>query len=82
MSASNLFWVFEYVNGYTLDKLINKVKTFPEPHIQLYVGETAVALGHLHEAGVSYNNLTTNHIMLDLKGHVKLINLRTLSEKI
>lgn len=76
MTPSHLVWVFEYVNGYTFERLITKMKTFPEAHIQLYIGETAVALGHLHEAGVSYNNLTLNHVMLDLKGHVKLINLR------
>ena len=56
------------------------MKTFPDTHVQLYIGELAVALGVLHEFGYSYNNLTSDHIVLDSKGHIKLVNLRKCAE--
>lgn len=76
-TGTRLFWVFEYLPSRSVRSLIDNLHTFPEVHLQLYIGEIAVALGVLHEFGYSYNNLTSDHIVLDAKGHIKLINLRT-----
>lgn len=76
-TSTRLFWVYEYLPSKSLRSLIDRMKTFPDTHVQLYIGELAVALGVLHEFGYSYNNLTSDHVVLDSKGHIKLVNLRT-----
>lgn len=41
-----------------------------------------MALGVLHEFGYSYNNLNSDHVVLDEKGHIKLINLSKLVSEV
>jgi len=48
------------------------MRRFPEQTARIYVGEIALALGHLHAVGVIYRDLKPENILLDDAGHVCL----------
>ena len=49
-------------------------KRFKEPRVQLYVAEIVLALEYLHSRGIMFRDLKLENIMLDINGHLRLID--------
>ena len=60
-----LYFVLEYYEGGELFFHLKKRRRFSERESQIFVGETALALGHLHKLGVIYRDLKPENILLD-----------------
>lgn len=71
---STLFTVSDYVSGGELLDLCRFLGAFPEPLVQIYIAELALALDFLHNAGVIYRDLKLENILLDFNGHCQLID--------
>jgi serine/threonine protein kinase len=72
------FIALEYVNGYTLDRLIKGGKTFSQQEASVIVASVADALAAVHRTGVCHRDISTHNIMITYEGNelrkVKLID--------
>jgi len=71
-SKEKLYFVLDYFQGGELFFHLKNNRRFPEDVARLYVGEIALALGHLHSLSVIYRDLKPENILLDDNGHVCL----------
>jgi serum/glucocorticoid-regulated kinase 2 len=71
-SKEKLYFVLDYYQGGELFFHLKNNRRFPEDVARLYVGEIALALGHLHSLSVIYRDLKPENILLDDNGHVCL----------
>lgn len=70
----HLFIVMEYVDGGDLHQLWKDTGPFEEELIKLYIGELAITLDFLHNAGIIYRDLKMENVLIDSAGHIKLID--------
>lgn len=73
-SRKQLYIVSDFVSGGELLDLCRTIGAFPEPLVQIYIAELALALDFLHNAGVIYRDLKLENILLDSDGHCQLID--------
>lgn len=66
--------VMEYLSSYTLAKVLTKKGKIKEEFIKIFLAEISAALSIIHDLGYVYNNLRLTHVMLDMEGHIKLID--------
>lgn len=71
-SKEKLYFVLDYFQGGELFFHLKAKRRFSEDVARIYVGEIALALGHLHSLGVVYRDLKPENILLDDHGHVCL----------
>jgi serum/glucocorticoid-regulated kinase 2 len=71
-SKEKLYFVLDYFQGGELFFHLKNNRRFPEDVARIYVGEIALALGHLHSLNVIYRDLKPENILLDDNGHVCL----------
>jgi len=71
-SKEKLYFVLDYFQGGELFFHLKNKRRFSEEVARLYVGEIALALGHLHSLAVIYRDLKPENILLDDVGHVCL----------
>jgi len=71
-SKEKLYFVLDYFQGGELFFHLKNKRRFSEEVARLYVGEIALALGHLHSLAVIYRDLKPENILLDDIGHVCL----------
>ncbi|KAB7495281.1 Serine/threonine-protein kinase S6KL [Armadillidium nasatum] len=64
----------EYIGYGELHQLWRSLGRLPEQLLSLYVAEIALALDFLHNAGIIYRDLKMENILLDVDGHIKLID--------
>ena len=64
--------VLEFVDGLSLDKLIQKKKTFSAEMALWIVYETCQALKYAHEHGIVHRDIKPGNILVSRKGEVKL----------
>jgi len=70
----NIYLVFEYVDGVTLDKVLDKEARLPfEKAAQLF-GETAGALAYAHSKSIVHRDLKLSNLMLSAEGWVKVMD--------
>jgi len=62
----------ENVGGGDLFTLLERHGPFAPEHARIYVGEVALAVGHLHALDIIHRSLTTENILVTLDGHLKL----------
>ena len=75
---TSLYFVLEYCEGgdfinfikNNMDKLTEDVKIF-------YIGEIVNMLEYIHKSGVTHRDLKPENLMLDKRGHLKLIDFGT-----
>ena len=76
--AETGFVALEYIDGYTLDRLVKGGKTFSEQEAAVIVASVADALAAVHRTGVYHRDVSTHNIMITYEGdkvkHVKLID--------
>jgi serum/glucocorticoid-regulated kinase 2 len=71
-SKEKLYFVLDYLRGGELFFHLKKNRRFPEDIAKLWVGEIALALGHLHALDTVYRDLKPENVLLDDDGHVCL----------
>jgi len=71
-SKEKLYFVLDYYQGGELFFHLKNQRRFPEDVARIYVGEIALALGHLHGLQIIYRDLKPENILLDDRGHVCL----------
>lgn len=71
-NKEKLYLVLDYIKGGELFFHLKNNRRFTEEVAKLWVGEIALALGHLHGLGVLYRDLKPENILLDNTGHVIL----------
>ncbi|KAG1455372.1 hypothetical protein G6F56_007080 [Rhizopus delemar] len=67
-----LHLVTEYLPGGELSRLMKK--KFSEDQARFYAAEIVSALEHLHQRDIVYRDLKPENVVLDSRGHVKLID--------
>lgn len=50
-------------------------KRLQEKILKQIIGEVAVGLGHLHECGYNYGELSAKNVLINFDGHVLLVDL-------
>jgi len=68
-SKDKLYFVLDYYQGGELFFHLKTARRFPEEVARVWVGEVALALGHLHSLSVIYRDLKPENILLDDNGH-------------
>jgi len=66
------YFVMKYVEGTSLEDLLDKKEPLPVPDIQRILWEAACALGHAHQRGVVHRDVKPANIMFDHDGRVML----------
>ena len=61
-----------YVEGGELYRQMRALKRFDEEHAKFYVVQIALALGHLHEKNIVYNDLKAENCLLQYDGYICL----------
>ncbi|MCL4139368.1 UNVERIFIED_CONTAM: hypothetical protein GTU68_020012, partial [Idotea baltica] len=73
-TVKRIFFVLEYVNGGELFNHLQHTECFSENRSMFYAAEICSALGYLHDQKIIYRDLKLENILLDLEGHIKLID--------
>lgn len=73
-SKDYLFLVMEYLNGGDCAALIKVLGGLPEGWTQKYIAEVVVAVDELHKRGIVHRDLKPDNLLIDSKGHLKLID--------
>jgi serine/threonine protein kinase len=73
-TASNLFFIMEYINGGELFYHLQKEKKFSELRVRFYAAEIVAGLDYLHGSGVIYRDLKPENLLLTNDGHVVLMD--------
>jgi serine/threonine protein kinase len=66
--------IMEYIPGNELYHLLNQMKCLDESAARFYAAEIFVALEDIHSLGIVYRDLKPENVMLDIHGHIKLID--------
>ena len=69
------FLVMEYVDGVSLEKLLEEKREFPIVEAVEYVRQAAEGLAHAHENGLIHRDIKPGNLLIDRKGIVKLLDL-------
>lgn len=70
----NVFMLLDYCPGGDLGRVLKKEKKFSEEVARIYICEVLLALEYLHSKNVMYRDLKPDNIMVDLQGHIKLVD--------
>eukprot|EP00946_MAST-07B_sp_MAST-7B-sp1_P002300 g2300.t1 len=69
-----LVFVLDYCAGGDLYYHISRAGHLPLERARFYTAELVEALAHLHSRGVVYRDLKPENVMMDMDGHVKLVD--------
>jgi serine/threonine protein kinase len=69
-----LIFVLDYCAGGDLYYHISRAGHLPLDRARFYTAELVEALAHLHSRGVVYRDLKPENVMMDMDGHVKLVD--------
>ena len=73
--------VMEYVNGISLEQLLEKKGSIPQEEAALIIREVARALKHAHDRGIVHRDIKPGNIMISRKGEVKLMDFGIASSR-
>jgi serine/threonine protein kinase len=69
---TNIYLVFELVQGGEVFRLIRLEKLFPNDVVLFYATEIILALQHLHQFKIVYRDLKPENLLINKDGHIKL----------
>lgn len=69
------FLVMEYVDGTSLQDIVNKAGPLALSRACHYIRQAALGLEHAHEAGLVHRDIKPGNIMLDRSGVVKILDM-------
>jgi len=70
----DLYLVFEYINGVTLDKKLDKEVRMLFDEVRHIVNEVSKALSYAHMKGIIHRDLKLSNIMISKEGFVKVMD--------
>lgn len=70
----NIYLVFEYVDGQTLDRVLDQEARIPFERARELFGEVAGALSYAHSKSVVHRDLKLSNMMLSTEGAVKVMD--------
>jgi len=73
-TPSRLVLSMEYCAGSDLRSLLTCLGKLPESVVQLYAAEIFLALEYLHRNDIAYRDLKPENVVLDSKGHIRLVD--------
>ena len=73
-TSEKLVFVLDYCAGGDLYYHISRAGHLPLERARFYTAELVEALAHLHSRGVVYRDLKPENVMMDMDGHVKLVD--------
>jgi len=73
-TRTKLYFILEYITGGNLSQYIKLKNELTEDQARLYSAEIILALEYLHKNSIIYRDLKATNVMLDDKGHVKLVD--------
>ncbi|OMJ68672.1 hypothetical protein SteCoe_33813 [Stentor coeruleus] len=73
-SDSQFYYVLKYLPGGELGFHLKNIGRFTENQAKFYFGEILLALEYLHDRNIAFKNLKPESIMLDIDGHIKIID--------
>jgi hypothetical protein len=71
-SRDHLNIILEYVENGSLQQIVKKFGTFPEPLVCVYVRQVLAGIVYLHEQGVIHRDIKGANILISKDGGVKL----------
>jgi len=74
-TRTHLFIITNYVAGGELFAVLKKKVRFMNNIAKFYAAEVTIALEYLHSKDIIYRDLKPENIMLDVTGHIKLVDL-------
>jgi len=74
-TRTHLFIVTNYIAGGELFAVLKKKNRFLSNVAKFYAAEVTIALEYLHSKNIIYRDLKPENIMLDITGHIKLVDL-------
>jgi len=74
-TRTHLFIVTNYIAGGELFAVLKKKIRFANNVAKFYAAEVTIALEYLHSKDIIYRDLKPENIMLDITGHIKLVDL-------
>ncbi|OXU30185.1 hypothetical protein TSAR_007638 [Trichomalopsis sarcophagae] len=69
-----LYILTQFIGGGELFSLVEEYGCLSEDVVRIYIGEIALALDFLHNAGIIHRDLKASNILLDNEGHAMLID--------
>ena len=73
-TRSHLYLIMEYVDGQDLLSLLTQNGYFGRNVATFYLSEILVSLEYLHNLGIVYRDLKLENILVDLTGHIKIVD--------
>lgn len=73
-TQSRLYLGLEFLNGGEMSRILRLVGSLEETAAQFYIAEVILAIEFLHNKNIIYRDLKTQNIILDSRGHVKLVD--------
>jgi serine/threonine protein kinase len=68
MSATNLYFVMDFINGGELFQHLCKESVFTEERTKFYTASLILAIECLHNAGIVYRDLKPENVLLQADG--------------
>jgi serine/threonine protein kinase len=74
LHKNNACFVVEYLRGGDLRQLLENEGCLTEADIKFYATEIAIGLDYLHQMKIVHRDLKPANILLDEKGHIKIVD--------
>jgi len=68
------YYVMEYIEGFSLNELVNQQGALPEAQALTYIRQTASALDYLHQKRINHLDIKPANILLRKSGDIVLID--------
>jgi serine/threonine protein kinase len=81
-SDQKLYFVLDYCRGGELFVHLSRARRFPTKVTRFYTAEIVLALEHLHAQGVVYRDMKPENVLLDERGHLKLVDFGLAKENV